>query len=152
MNTNLTAAKTAKKDNINSVIQACNDVLEYKNVVNDLGRRVEAIHYGIDDINIGTLNDIFFHCSESLSNAEHRFDELKTLLNGTEQYTDITLQMNVGWDLYHEVLWGYETEDIKKMSSEDVLAIRSIMGQVELLRDTLIWSSDEHELNRGKSR
>ena len=131
-----------KKDYIGNIIQACNDVLKYKEVVNDFGTRVEAERYGVDDINIGTLNDIFFHCSDLLSDASGRYNELKSLLNGTEQYTDITLQMDNGWDLFREVLWGYDTEDIKKMSSEDILAIRSIMGQVELLRDALILANN----------
>ena len=139
MNTNLTAAKAAKKDYINNIIQACDDVLEYKEVVNDLGRRVEAAYYDVDDLCIGSIYDILYHCSEPLFRAKKRFDELESLLNGPEKYTDITLQMHEGWEQFYYAICDGSDDYIKELSSEDVSAIKSIMGQVELLRDTLIW-------------
>lgn len=128
-----------KKDLINNIIQACNDVLEYKEVVNDFGRRVEAAYYDVDDLCIGSIYDILYHCSEPLFQAKKRFDELERLLNGSEEYTDITLQMHEGWEQFYYAICDGSDEYIKELSSDDIFAIKSIMGQVELLRDILVW-------------
>ena len=132
-----------KKDYIDNIIQACNDVLKYKEVVNDFGRRIEAAYYDVDDLTIGSVYDILYHCSEPLYQAKKRFDELESLLNGPKEYTDITLQMNEGWKQFYYALCDGSEEYIKELSSEDVFAIKSIMGQVELLRDTLIWMNNK---------
>ena len=139
-----------KKDYISNIIQAANKVLEYEKLVNGLGGSIEELFW-----DIVVPESVEYDLAEKeepldgLDAALQRF-RCTTIDKDVKVLTDIaSLANSVSTDIYN---LRQDIEHIKAMSSEDVLAIRSIMGQVELLRDTLIWSSNEHQLNRGQDR
>ena len=126
-----------KKDYIKNIIQACNKVLEHENLVNDLGGSIEELFW---DIAVPeSVECDLAEKEEPLDGLDAALQRLRctTIDKDVKVLTDIAnLANSVSTDIYN---LRQDVECIKAMSSEDVLAIRSIMGQVKLLRDTLIW-------------
>ena len=129
-----------KKDYINNIIQACNKVLEHEELVNDLGGSIEELFW--DYVTPDSVRCDLDDCEYQLDRLDSVLQRFRctTIDKDVRMLTDLAnLANSVSTDLYN---LRQDIEHIKAMSSEDVLAIRSIMGQVKLLRDTLIWASN----------
>ena len=129
-----------KKDYINNIIQAANKVLEHEELVTDLGGSIEELFWDIvipesvrdklseHEDELDDLELWLYRLEGRLSMCDDKPESFRLLSQQSKKVRDCycALKQDINWYA-------------KCMSSEDVLAIRSIMGQVKLLRDTLIW-------------
>ena len=139
-----------KKDYINNIILACNKMLEYEELLTNLGGSIEELFWDIAD-----PESVRDKLAEHEYTIEEKFGyKMYRMMLVLAQYDRSLKEYKTNSDIpdIFKALIGIidnvfgslldlkkDIEYIKKMSSEDVLAIRSIMGQVKLLRDTLIW-------------
>ena len=128
-----------KKDYIDNIIQACDKVLEHYWLLYTIGGNIEELYW--EHIPPETMKDKLEKHTDELDKMDKALQQLRSVLKVTSlSFGDLaSLIRTASLGVYN---LRYNVGYIKKMSLGGVLAIRSIMGQVKLLRDTLIWANN----------